>query len=415
MSNIYLAQLARSPSLTQIGQNFAAARDRRRQLDMQEQQQQAVAEQRKAQLAELKAKTAAAQRHANATARTEADKKRAQMLTNVFKHIDSAPEEKRLDVAARMFDYLRQRGIEIGAPQTGEVLDQGALGRVRAGAIASGAEAAGAAPPKREPLTEAGRRLVEAGVSMDHPNWSELLAKERVRLLDEKMKARRAGATTINNNIPKGNQPAERALRVDAQESLRDSEFSLDTFDQIRDLAKTKDGAEDYGQFLTLWSKGRATVARYSDAASLPPDFFGDFGMGRDEFAKVQAFRSLVDKYRSEEFKRLLGSAQSKQEIANLTNTIISSDMTPEQFRVALNTLERTAKRAQRISARILDEGFEVGTKSYNTRFEQLEKKDAARKQRLREIATRLVKDEGVSKADALRRAAQIVDGDQGG
>lgn len=211
-------------------------------------------------------------------------------------------------------------------------------------------------PTRLDPTTAAGRVAIDLGVptaEMAARYFPEEVAQAQAELDTEKTSRARAGAP--KNNITVG-------MQRKVEEDYYDAEATLGMVDDIESLG-------DPEQFLgwlnraDFWAKTQADQAGILNEITTPED--------RAAFNKAATFRAVVDKYRSLEFKKLIGSAQTATEVENLANAILNAKMGPTQFRMALKQLRHHTERVRDTADAILQAGdVRVGSRAYKKRME---------------------------------------------
>ena len=227
--------------------------------------------------------------------------------------------------------------------------------------------------PDELPHDEASRRVLNRGIARGTP---EYVPAYNAALAELEAEGRgRAKASAANFNVNTGRADVTKKTQGDQEDQLLAGRETLDMLDELKGLAvNPKTGKSDFSQFQgKLPRAGRWVLAELDDIdPSLVPED------SRPWFNRAQAYRATLDKYRSEEFKRLLGSAQTDTEIKNLVNAVISADMSSTQFEQAIDTLERRTKRVMATAEEVLSKGLRVGTPEYRKAFRDVEARTKA-------------------------------------
>lgn len=234
----------------------------------------------------------------------------------------------------------------------------------QAGLVARGE---GPKPPD-QPMDEIGKRVILGrGINPDQegfrPAYQEELAAERA----EAQRRARAGASSVTaGNTYTG--PTNKT-RTDAEDTILAGRNTMAMVDELKSLARNENGQVDFSQFQGVAPRvGKWALSNLDDVDPrlVPED-------ARPWLDKASAYRAVLDKYRSEEFKRLLGSAQTDTEIKNLVNSVLSADMGSRQFTQAVSALERSTTRAMKASEEVLSRGIRIDTPEYRKAFREAE------------------------------------------
>lgn len=79
--------------------------------------------------------------------------------------------------------------------------------------------------------------------------------------------------------------------------------------------------------------------------------------------SKMSDLSAAIGKYKTNEYHKLIGGQQTAREIQNLIDTVLSMDMSSQQFKSALSQLMRDTERAERIASDMLSSGmFPLGS-----------------------------------------------------
>lgn len=219
------------------------------------------------------------------------------------------------------------------------------------------------------PLDEIAKQVIHGqGLHPGTPGFQAAYQKALEEEERRKIARAKAGATSVN--VGDGRAGPTTPVQTAQQNAIIEAQGTLETIGDLKRLATDpKTGQVNYGQFLGLGNKAEKwtlDAIASIDPSALPPD-------KQERLSKFSEFRSVLDKYRSEEFKRLLGSAQTDGEIKNLINSVISGDMNSPQFGAAINNLERVTNRSMRIAQEVLSKGIALGTPEYKREFSRLE------------------------------------------
>lgn len=148
---------------------------------------------------------------------------------------------------------------------------------------------------------------------------------------------------------PAQNDLAARA--VNAERTLA----SLDTIER---------GLRD--EFLTYYGRGGALLGGVMDRAGLSADQLAQFNAERSRW--VQQVDRLFNQYRRE----ITGAAASVQEMRDIRQSILNSDMGPAEFREAMQGLRESMARDIALHNRLVSQGVAPGTTEYNDAFSEL-------------------------------------------
>lgn len=78
------------------------------------------------------------------------------------------------------------------------------------------------------------------------------------------------------------------------------------------------------------------------------------------KFDKISEARAIINKYRSEEFHKLIGSAQTPTEIEGLIDSILNTKMSPRQFTIAMKNLRKVTTRHIMAAEEAMTEGLRL-------------------------------------------------------
>ena len=255
----------------------------------------------------------------------------------------------------------------------------------------------------------AAEELGQPGILTDTAQWLMLLASDRSEFIkrgNEKQRElaqqqsafrtreRRAGRSQVN--VSTGTSELGAAQTGREQERLVDARQVMRFIGDIKALG-------DPAQFLgymrraEFWMKDKQRKAK---DVPLLGDILGNLSTAeRMQYEKASEFRSIVKKYKSLEYKKLIGSAQTATEVKNLADSIISVDMSDTVFRRNLELLERETKRIAQAAEDALAHGYKLNTKEFRGyTTAKLEPETILRK----------VKEGKMSKREGLRRVRTI-------
>ena len=85
-------------------------------------------------------------------------------------------------------------------------------------------------------------------------------------------------------------------------------------------------------------------------------------GKELEEYQKYTGFRAAVKMFRAEELKRLIGSAQTYTEMSNMVDAMLSVDMDPVTFEIAMNEMIKRAVIQKAVAAEFLKEARDKQT-----------------------------------------------------
>lgn len=435
----YWALQAQQPNLIQIFQASGLARqdrDRREQQNLQNKmaQEQAQAVQQRFDRSQQAAGRQLAQRATEHRADQEAiqAQRMAQKQRFYSKAIQARPEQ-----AGQIRVIAQSQGVEIpeiaaqdpsfvGPPTPYEI--SGQMSPEQASTALS-AQAAGVLGPEAASGGGAGaldavakRAQFEFNLAPTQRPTSDQYRAVAEQMQREQVAARRAGAVTVNTGdlSKKTKQDLETEI-IKAGETLR-------TFADIRKTA-TKIGPDgqpvtDYSPFLSLGGKMRQRIAKGLDLLDIDPKYSG---LSKKQYRAALEFKALVDGYRAAKFKELLGSAQSEQEIRNLVDAIASTDMPPQQFGATMDNLERLTRRSIDVAKRLLAKGLDPQSREFAIQHDRAMGKGgrqqgqrkrrpvpAAAKTRMQQLFDRFVDVDGMSEADAIAKARQVIAQERG-
>ena len=83
-------------------------------------------------------------------------------------------------------------------------------------------------------------------------------------------------------------------------------------------------------------------------------------------------FRNNVKQYTNAYRKEITGAAAAEKELKMIEDSIINTNMGPEEFKAALSQLESKTKRGLRLKRRVLREGIQVGSEEFGKRLDEL-------------------------------------------
>jgi hypothetical protein len=309
---------------------------------------------------------------AKAEQQAVSDKSAANVKRWAAQAIDARPES-----APQVMEMLRRRGVEFDDPAMSVQLpDEPPIQALpesfdpRATAASLQGDAAGilgAPRPEDIDKPKITNDMVEfmaiSGLKPGDPAFGQQFD----RWLTKMTKSR---ATSVNVGVDTGRQEAVQAVKSEQQKELINTMNTTSMLDELEAMATPEGAAKpNWAQFLGGGAQTKGAIVNKLDKWA--PSLVGSGD--RAQVERLNEFRAVLDKYRSEEYKRLLGSAQSEAEIKNLVNAIISADMSPAQFGEAFKTLRRATARAEGIAKQVLGEGFEVGSPEYRKRYSELE------------------------------------------
>lgn len=360
----YYALLGRGPSLFDIAQASGMTRMQR---DARELQNQQLERQDRLDDLELRKQGFNEEKYRYDTEQAQ-KAEAAKALDNRKMYYARLLRERPQD-AERIGAAARQHGIEIENPATltlpGGERYTGPFDHNAAAMRLEGEAAGGLGAPKPENSPEArmsafARQLIDAGVPQGSEQFNAAMRRYNEAQL-VRMEREPKGMT-----INVGGEAAPK-VKADQQQALIDVMQTSAMLDDLEELAiDPQTGQVNFGQYLGINRAKQWTLAQLDKIGAVPDS-------ERPQFERAQQFRAVLDKYRSEEYKRLLGSAQSEAEIKNLVNSVISADMGSTQFSQAFAALRRATARNERIAQRVLREGFDLGTAEYRRRFAELE------------------------------------------
>lgn len=146
------------------------------------------------------------------------------------------------------------------------------------------------------------------------------------------------------------------------QDELLGARQTMMMLDDIEEIARDpSSGKPNWGQFLGYLPQGKRWTLNTIDTiapGSLSPE-------AQDELSRMNAFRTVVDKFKAEEFKRLAGTAQTASEVKNLANSILNADMSSTQFGAAYINLRRLTGRIIDTAESVLADGIPLGSTRY--------------------------------------------------
>jgi hypothetical protein len=362
---------------SQLSQVFQMALNARRQREAQAQQEAQFARAREWELqdrdyaaqqqaAQHKAAFEAKQAEAKALADREAAGRRAKRTDFWRQKIASAPPEQQ-DSLLKYYSGLERHGMvdPLGVDVDpaadlvgGQMIDAGGREALRLRAQGD-MVGRGEKLPEASGVSELSQKVTEAfGFPQGTPEHQREM---------QKLMAKQGGGTTINLN--NGFAGPSKKTQADQEDALLAGQETLDVIDELRGLATNEAGQVDFSQFHGKVPRAKKWLLSELDdwdPGLVPED-------SRPWLDKASAYRSVLDKYRSEEFKRLLGSAQTDTEIKNLINSVLSADMGSRQFSAATDKLEERTNRAMAVARKVLSKGIQVGTPEYRKAFREEE------------------------------------------
>lgn len=389
MAKGFYAMLAQAPSGSRIVNAFNQGRARRQQADMlklQEQRAKIDLEREKQQLEQ--GRYDAERQQLLPEARASYQQGRPQMLQQL------APEEAQglAEQQAKAADAAAQRSAQVkryvaqglqagklkpeqaqqilqkygGEPDLGPFGNAPSVDPTQLEAAATARLGAQAGPKQLQPTGDLATFLQVSGMRVGDPGLKEAYNRWRIQ-------GKKAGATQVSIG------DASRKTRADQEAELITAMETSGSLDELQRMA-TPQGANapDWGQFLGGRQQAGAWLINKADKW-IPSAVSSE---NREQASRINDFRAVLDKYRAEEYKRLLGSAQSEAEIKNLVNAIISGDMSPAQFDSAFQALRKATARSERIAREVLGKGFDLGSPGYRREFSRQERAERAGEQR---------------------------------
>jgi hypothetical protein len=184
-------------------------------------------------------------------------------------------------------------------------------------------------------------------------------ADEQIQLQQsQRIQERSAGAPRINV----GRAEAPTSTKVKTAEQLRHARETKTFIQDIKRLG-------DPGQYLGYMNRAEFWLSdqeRKTQGIPVLEQVLETLSpMEKKQYQKASEFRALVSKYKSVEFKNLIGAAQTKTEISNLVDAILNTKMSDVQFRSAMKILERHTNRVIEASTDLLERGIDLGTPEY--------------------------------------------------
>lgn len=164
-----------------------------------------------------------------------------------------------------------------------------------------------------------------------------------------------------------GHADPKNKIITEQQEKLLQGRQTLMILDELKTLATDPQGQQDFQQFLGYLPKAEYwTLNKLSKlSADLVPQGAVPW------LTRMATFTAILDKYKAEEYHRLLGGAQTSVEIKNLVNAVLNSDMGSIQFTAAMNALERLTNISMQLATEVHRSGVPLGTSEFASRLDK--------------------------------------------
>lgn len=208
------------------------------------------------------------------------------------------------------------------------------------------------------------------------PRWSE--AEE---IWEQRRKeAAKSGADKSSITIPMGHITNHMEQIDKANKDIK----------MVGDLRQAGDASKFLG-YKNLWTHKWREIKDKAGELPLVGEFLDNMSpTERQEYRNAAKFYSIVQGYRAQEFKALIGGAQTATEVENLVDSILNKDMSPEQFKANLERLDTISRRAREYSMMVLkNPGMVYGSEEYGRKMDEMfasaDKDEEQRKRFLRE------------------------------
>jgi hypothetical protein len=176
----------------------------------------------------------------------------------------------------------------------------------------------------------------------------------------EKLATRRAGAPKTTIRMPAGE-------RGRVMKEAWDADATLEMIGRIEQY--------DFDKFLGYMNRAEHWWKNVQDQARDVPGVAKVIGKmspkERKDFEEASAFYGEIDQFMATEFHKLIGSAQTVQEVKNVAGAILNKKMSPGRFRANLIRLKRLANATAIKSRELLGKGFKTGTKRYRKAMDE--------------------------------------------
>jgi hypothetical protein len=163
----------------------------------------------------------------------------------------------------------------------------------------------------------------------------------------QKLMAKQGGG--ININLPGGNAEIEKGVRAKFQESQAGDEMLLAKIDDIRSYG-------DPSRFLGL--KSQVKNFALSKIAGVDGDLLSP--ESQQLVSDARLFKEDVESTYLQSKVAITGASGGQQELREIRNAVLSTDMSSPEFQASLDKLERVTRRNMDIRSRLLREGLDL-------------------------------------------------------